>query len=212
MNKVLFTQINKYTEDREIDYIAVKVIGEQQGIVWKNEQQLVELKQVIDRYLKTFEEKNFALVEMKIKALSGKNTRTAEEAEELTHFAATEKQMRKPNSKQNIMKKKSKKLRESNEMLILKEIEGKYTTDTVYEVSYKGRRYYRGDLKGQNKIFDDVLAGKIRSIPSDVKVNQIVVKNDTGRTPNDTPMWARHSSEIEDKSSHEYKTQKHYNF
>jgi len=108
MNKVLFTQINKYAEDREIDYIAAKVIGEQQGIVWKNENQLVELKQVIDMYLKTFEESRFKLVEMKIKALSGKNTRTSEEAEEMTHYAATEKQMRKPNSKQNVMKKKKK--------------------------------------------------------------------------------------------------------
>ena len=108
MNKVLFTQINKYAEDREIDYIAAKVIGEQQGIVWKNENQLVELKQVIDMYLKTFEESRFKLVEMKIKALSGKNTRTSEEAEEMTHYAATEKQMRKPKSKQNVMKKKKK--------------------------------------------------------------------------------------------------------
>jgi hypothetical protein len=105
MNNALFQQIHKYAEDREIDYISAKVIGEQHGIVWKSEGQLVEFKQVVDNYLKTFEDKNFQLIEMKIKALSGKNTRTTEEAEEMTHYAATEKQMRKPHSKQNVMKK-----------------------------------------------------------------------------------------------------------
>lgn len=110
MNNALFQQIHKYAEDREIDFVAAKVIGEQQGIVWKNEGQLVEFKQVIDTYLKTFEERNFELIEMKIQALSGKNTRTPEEAEEMTSFAATEKQMRKPKSSKNVMKKgKSKK-------------------------------------------------------------------------------------------------------
>jgi hypothetical protein len=102
MNNALFQQIHKYAEDREIDYISAKVIGEQHGIVWKSEGQLVEFKQVVDNYLKTFEDKNFQLIEMKIKALSGKNTRTTEEAEEMTHYAATEKQMRKPHSKQNV--------------------------------------------------------------------------------------------------------------
>ncbi len=104
MNDVLLKQISKYAEDREIDYIAAKVIGEQQGIVWKNEQQLVELKQTIDLYLKTFDMERFELVEMKIKALAGKNTRTTEEAEELTSFAPTEKQVRKPKSSKNVMK------------------------------------------------------------------------------------------------------------
>ena len=55
MNRALFEQINKYAEDREIDFTAAKVIGEQQGIVWSNENELVAFKQVVDRYLKTFD-------------------------------------------------------------------------------------------------------------------------------------------------------------
>lgn len=108
MNKILLDQISKYAEDREIDYIAAKVIGEQQGIIWKNENQLVELKQAIDLYLQTFDLEKFELVEAKIKALCNKKTKASEEAEELTHFTASEKQMRKPKSKQNVMKGKKK--------------------------------------------------------------------------------------------------------
>lgn len=121
MDKALLMQISKYAEDREIDYTAATVIGEQQGIVWKNEAQLVEFKQAIDMYLKTFDVQRLELVEATIKKFGGNtkpkvtsigggaNAKTTEEAEELTHYAATEKQIRKPKSKQNVMKGKGKK-------------------------------------------------------------------------------------------------------
>lgn len=63
MNTNLLNTIHKYAEDREIDYLAAKVIAEQCGVSFKSESQLVELKQVIDRYLKTFEERAFENIE-----------------------------------------------------------------------------------------------------------------------------------------------------
>lgn len=63
MNTNLLNTIHKYAEDREIDYLAAKVIAEQSGVTFKSESQLVELKQVIDRYLKTFEECAFENIE-----------------------------------------------------------------------------------------------------------------------------------------------------
>lgn len=69
MNEALLKQISNYAEDREIDYISAKVIGEQQGINWQSEAQLVEFKQTIDLYLKTFDISKFELVEEKIEEL-----------------------------------------------------------------------------------------------------------------------------------------------
>ena len=63
MDDTLLTQISKHAEDREIDYVSATVIGQQQGIVWRDEAQLVEFKQTIDMYLKTFDESYFALIE-----------------------------------------------------------------------------------------------------------------------------------------------------
>lgn len=63
MNKNLQSAIHKYAEDREIDYIAAKVIGEQNGLVFKSEKDLVEWKQTIDRYLKTFNQNDWSVVE-----------------------------------------------------------------------------------------------------------------------------------------------------
>lgn len=63
MDKNLQSVIHKYAEDREIDYMAAKVIGEQYGLSFSSEQDLIEWKQTIDRYLKTFEEKDFDAIE-----------------------------------------------------------------------------------------------------------------------------------------------------
>jgi len=56
MNKELQATIHRYAEDREIDYISAKVIGEQYGKIFKTQQDLMEWKSTIDRYLKTFEQ------------------------------------------------------------------------------------------------------------------------------------------------------------
>ena len=51
--------IHRYAEDREIDYTSAKVIGEQQGLLFKNENELLVWKQSIDEYLKRFDDKSF---------------------------------------------------------------------------------------------------------------------------------------------------------
>lgn len=107
MNKMLLEQLHRYTEDREIDYASAQYLGESFGIVWKSQQQLVEFKQAIDTYLKTFSLENFAIVESKVNVLTGKNTRSTEEAEQLTVFAAEPKTLRKP-SQRKILKGKKK--------------------------------------------------------------------------------------------------------
>lgn len=106
MDNALVQQISKYAEDREIDWVAAQVIGQQQGIVWESQEQLIEFKQAIDMYLKTFEVEKLDLVEEKINKFrgfskpkitavyGGANTQDVEAAEELTHYAATERQMR----------------------------------------------------------------------------------------------------------------------
>lgn len=63
MNQNLLNAIHKYAEDREINYIAAKVIAEQYGVEFTAESELVEWKQTVDRYLKTFEESAFGDIE-----------------------------------------------------------------------------------------------------------------------------------------------------
>ena len=63
MNDQLFSVIHKFAEDREIDYISAKVVGEQFGFEFENESVLVEWKQAIDLYLKTFEQEKFDKIE-----------------------------------------------------------------------------------------------------------------------------------------------------
>jgi len=63
MNENLLNLIHKYAEDREIDWMAAKIIGEQQGIKFKDENNLLEWKNTVDRYLKTFSESNFDKIE-----------------------------------------------------------------------------------------------------------------------------------------------------
>jgi len=63
MNEDLLNLIHKYAEDREIDWVAAKIIGEQQGIEFKSENDLLEWKTVVDMYLKTFTEANFDKIE-----------------------------------------------------------------------------------------------------------------------------------------------------
>lgn len=58
-NDQLRELIHRYAEDREIDYMSAKLIGEARGMKFKNEQALLEWKQTIDSYLKMFDEKSF---------------------------------------------------------------------------------------------------------------------------------------------------------
>ena len=71
MDQNLLNLIHKYAEDREIDWIAAKIIGEQQGLEFKSENDLLEWKNTVDRYLKTFEESDFDKIEETLK--KGKN-------------------------------------------------------------------------------------------------------------------------------------------
>ena len=63
MNKELLNAIHKYAEDREIDYMAAKIIAEQYGVEFFAESELVDWKQTVDMYLKTFEEEAFQNIE-----------------------------------------------------------------------------------------------------------------------------------------------------
>lgn len=63
MNKQLLNTIHKYAEDREIEYLAAKIIAEQYGVEFTAEKELVEWKQIVDRYLKSFEESAFEEIE-----------------------------------------------------------------------------------------------------------------------------------------------------
>lgn len=63
MNNFLLNAIHKYAEDREIDYIAAQIIGEEYGKKFKSQDDLIEWKQLIDRYLKTFNAKDFEAIE-----------------------------------------------------------------------------------------------------------------------------------------------------
>ena len=63
MDQNLINLIHKYTEDREIDWIAAKIIGEQQGLEFKSENDLLKWKNTVDKYLKTFEANDFQSIE-----------------------------------------------------------------------------------------------------------------------------------------------------
>lgn len=63
MNKELQTQIHRYAYDREIDYTSARILGEQCGIRFKNVDHLLEFKNIVDNYLKTFNEKDFEIIE-----------------------------------------------------------------------------------------------------------------------------------------------------
>lgn len=63
MDNQLLSIIHKFAEDREIGYIEAKTVGEQYGMKFENEDQLREWKQKIDRYLGTFEVKDFNAIE-----------------------------------------------------------------------------------------------------------------------------------------------------
>jgi len=114
MNQMLLEQLHRYTEDREIDYSSAQYLGASFGVIWENQQQLVEFKQAIDLYLKTFSAENFAIVESKINVLTGKNTRSTEEAEQLTTYAVEPKTLRKPKQRKVL---KSKKINESRNVI-----------------------------------------------------------------------------------------------
>lgn len=63
MNKDLLTAIHRYVEDREIDYVAAQYIGESYGKKFDNQQTLIEWKQLIDKYLKSFQPADFEAIE-----------------------------------------------------------------------------------------------------------------------------------------------------
>lgn len=64
MNKDLVNAIHRYAEDREIDYFAVQSIVESYtGKKITTQKELIEWKQKVDKYLKTFEPKDFESIE-----------------------------------------------------------------------------------------------------------------------------------------------------
>jgi hypothetical protein len=148
MNKMLLEQLHRYTEDREIDYFSAQYLGESFGIIWKNQQQLVEFKQAIDTYLKTFSAESFAIIESKVNVLTGKNTRTTEEAEQLTVYAAEPKTLRKPGQRKVLKNKKK-----VNEEIGLEEYTfcpscGKKTLEDLGDSDYNGIKYFCHSCRG----------------------------------------------------------------
>ena len=67
MNNDLQIAIHRYAEDREIDYLAAQVIGERYGKKFDTQEQLVEWKQLIDIYLKSFDENAWNEIEKELK-------------------------------------------------------------------------------------------------------------------------------------------------
>lgn len=63
MDQGLKAQIHRYAENREIDYVSARNLGNIYGVSLKNENELREWKQLIDRYLKTFKEDAFYAIE-----------------------------------------------------------------------------------------------------------------------------------------------------
>lgn len=67
MNNDLKRAIHNYAYDREIDYTSAQYIGEQFGMKFGSQSELISWKQAIDVYLKTFSEENLQKVENMIK-------------------------------------------------------------------------------------------------------------------------------------------------
>jgi hypothetical protein len=72
MNKDLLNAIHRYAEDREIDYVPAQYLGKAFGINFESQKDLIEWKQAIDRYLKTFDESDFSKVEETLEEMCGK--------------------------------------------------------------------------------------------------------------------------------------------
>jgi hypothetical protein len=66
MNDGLRSQIHKYAENKEIDYMSAKNLATVYGLKLNSEKELSEWKQKIDRYLKTFNEEAFKEIEKEI--------------------------------------------------------------------------------------------------------------------------------------------------
>lgn len=84
MDQGLKAQIHRYAENREIDYLSAKNLGIAYGIQFANEKELVEFKQTIDRYLKTFQESDFEEIENLIDE-SCKSSRSYKHKPIITH-------------------------------------------------------------------------------------------------------------------------------
>ena len=63
MDKNLQTLIHKYASEREIDYTPAQQIGEMYGKRFPDQETLIEWKQLIDIYLKSFETKDWTAIE-----------------------------------------------------------------------------------------------------------------------------------------------------
>ena len=70
MNKDLLNAIHRYVEDREIDYTAAQYIGESYGKKFPDQETLIEWKQLIDKYLKSFQPKDFEAIEEELNMIS----------------------------------------------------------------------------------------------------------------------------------------------
>ncbi|HRZ86105.1 MAG TPA: hypothetical protein P5277_05000 [Candidatus Paceibacterota bacterium] len=107
MDQGLKAQIHRYAENREIDYLSAKNLGNAYGIEFANENELVEFKQTIDRYLKTFEDSAFEAIEEACK--KKKKKKVVEESYDIEAYADDDKMIGgfKPNKKgqKNPMKK-----------------------------------------------------------------------------------------------------------
>jgi predicted unusual protein kinase regulating ubiquinone biosynthesis (AarF/ABC1/UbiB family) len=83
--KKLVEMIHQFADAREIDYSSVKHIFETCGAVIKNEQDLQEMKQHVDRYLQNFDQQHLKKIEHRFKIVDGGvNTRQ----EGYTHYAS----------------------------------------------------------------------------------------------------------------------------
>ena len=72
MNKELLNSIHRYAEDREIDYISAQIIGERYGKKFPDQATLIEWKQLVDKYLKTFDPEAFEALEEELGLIEGK--------------------------------------------------------------------------------------------------------------------------------------------
>jgi len=88
MDQGLKAQIHRYAENREIDYLSAKNLGNAYGIEFANEKELVEFKQTIDKYLKTFQESDFEAIE---EACKKKKVKVVEESYDVEAYADDDK-------------------------------------------------------------------------------------------------------------------------
>lgn len=130
-------QLHRFADNREIDYVSAKNLGEMNGMKFKNEGELIEWKKSIDDYLLTFQDEALKKVEEacsnnKKKNKSKNNDKTMPVAEakgeerNYTSYAKDEMEDEKPKKKRN--KKVKKESKESFGNLLREYEEGKKVT------------------------------------------------------------------------------------